>query len=150
MERRFCNHCGRLYEGERCSCRRDKPPKTKSKVRENFYESKAWRKMSYNIRIRDFNMDRLQLYFNKYKPENRIEKMLFDYLIDSNGAGRNFTGRIIVHHIKEIESDWQNRLNEDNLISLNFHTHEYIHQLYFDFKEDVQALLFKAVNADLP
>lgn len=148
MERKFCNHCGRLYT-DKCTCIKDKVKK-EYKTRENFYDRKEWRKLSLNVRIRDFNIDRLQLYFCKFKPEGNIEKQLYDFLMDTNNQPRSFDGRIVVHHIEPLEDDWKKRLQGDNLISLNYHTHEYVHQLYFNHKEAVQALLKKAVQAELP
>ena len=106
--------------------------------------------MSRFIRARDFNMDRLQLYFTKNKPENSVEKSLYDFCIDAYGNGREFDGYLLVHHVKEVDESWKDRLNERNLISLNHHIHEYIHLLYLHHKEEVQQLLFKAIKADLP
>ena len=96
-------------------------------------------------------MDRLQLYFQKCKPTNRIERRLYDFLIDVNGVPRQLDGRLMVHHIKELEKSWKERYNIDNLITLEHHTHEYVHQLYENGeREVVQELLQKAVNESLP
>lgn len=149
---KFCNHCGKLYDGDKCHCRdnlwerkdKDKKPKT------DFYQSKSWVSLSKYIRIRDYNMDRLQLYFTKYEAENETEKKLKDFLLDANGEVRKFDGRLQVHHIDELESNWSKRYDIDNLITLNFHTHEYVHQLYFSNEEKVKKLLKKAVKAQLP
>lgn len=145
--KRFCNHCGQLYEGDRCSCRKN----VKREYRHSdFYNTEAWAACSRFVRTRDYNKDRLQLYFINHVPDGKIEKQLYDFVMDADGMPRRFDGRNIVHHIQEVEMKWADRYKIDNLITLNYHTHEFVHQLYANGnREAVQALLTKAVTNEV-
>lgn len=144
---KFCNHCGRLYE-DKCICRKNIK---REYVHNNFYDSNGWKSCSRFVRVRDFNLDRLQMYFTKYKPENKTEQNIYNFVMDVNGNPRQFSKRLIVHHVKELESNFSERFNVDNLITLDNTVHEYIHKLYCSDEEDtVKALLFKAIKAELP
>ena len=144
---KFCNHCGRLYE-DKCSCKRDY--KKEYKGRPDFYDTKGWKTLSRYIRMRDYNLDRLQLYFQKFEPDNDIEKRIKDVIFDTNNMPRKYGSRLVVHHIYELDNNWNKRYEVDNLITLNYYVHEFIHQLYFENKEAVQKLLLKAVRSELP
>lgn len=146
---KFCNHCGRLYDGTRCSCRRDN---TKKLYHKSFYDSPAWRKLANYIRVRDYNMDRLSLFLSKKGlKEEGVYKLLHDYLIDAYGEIRRHSGAIVVHHIVPREENYSMQYDVDNLISLNTHVHEYVHQLYgTKHKEEVQNILREAVHETLP
>ncbi len=146
---KFCNHCGRLYDdrdGGKCNCRREKREYRHVK----FYDTPGWRALSRFVKTRDYLSDRLAMYFMKFEPVNDIERKLRDYLIDAQGQARQMDGVLIVHHILEREKEPGRAYDQDNLISLNYHTHEYVHQLYNTNKSTVQDLLFKAVRAELP
>lgn len=146
---KFCNHCGRLYDdrdGGKCSCRREKREYRHIK----FYDTPGWRALSRFIKTRDYLHDRLAMYFMKYEPANDVEKKLRDYLINAQGQARQMGGVLIVHHIIEREKEPGRAYDQENLITLEYHTHEYVHQLYNTNKTTVQDLLFKAVRAELP
>lgn len=148
---KFCNHCGRLYK-TKCVCQREK----KKENHNNFYSTSYWRQVSDSIKIRDFKLDRLQLFMQR--PElasisirnTKTYNLLHDYLIDVYGNARRFSGSLVVHHIIPIEDDYELRYTTDNLITLNYHTHEYVHQLYKQNKDEVQNILVEAVEANLP
>lgn len=149
---RFCNHCGKLlHDDEKCSCRDNSFEKREyKKPKTNFYQTKGWTSCSRFVRMRDYNMDRLQMYLRKYETANETEKAIKEFLIDATGEARKFDGRILVHHIEELEKAWDKRFDTDNLISLEYHVHEYIHKLYFTKEKEVKELLRKAVRAELP
>lgn len=150
--KRFCNHCGRLYEGKRCSCRRDSNNERSRKYHDSFYNSPAWVSLSRFIRIRDFNTDRLALYFRRVgRPTHGIGINIYDFVVDATtGEIRRFPGVLVVHHIVPREDDKNLQYTENNLITLNTHVHEYIHQLYGTNKEEVQNILREAVKTELP
>ena len=147
---KFCNHCHRLYDSEKgCSCKKEK----REYQHDNFYDTPAWRTLSRYIRTRDFNLDRLQLYFmRKGKQEqNKAYMSLYNFCIDANNQPRKFTGSLLVHHIVPREEEPKLAYKENNLITLNTHTHEYVHQLYTtENKQDVQTILKSAVRCILP
>ena len=147
--KKFCSRCGRLIEvGETCVCRKNVKRQYKKIP---FYESQAWRKLSSYVKIRDFMLDRLQMYFCKYKPANDIEKMVYGYVVDALGQPRKFSGALIAHHIVPREDNYSLQFVTDNLITVNYHVHEYIHMLYGQGKKEaVQELLRKCVHATLP
>lgn len=148
MIKRICNHCGRLYV-DKCICRQEK----RKYNRTSFYDTQAWRSLSKFIRIRDYNQDRLMLYFKKIgRPkESGIAQRLYDFVIDANGVER-FTGSLLVHHIVPREDDYALQYETTNLITLNNNVHEYVHQLYTNSsnKAVVQDILHSAVEASLP
>ena len=148
---RFCNRCGRLYDENKGKCQCQKNVKREYK-HNNFYDRPAWRKLSSYIRVRDFNMDRLALYLAKTgEKDDKTYKLLRDYLIDAYGNVRRLGGAIVVHHIVPREEAYDKQYDIDNLISLNTHTHEYVHQLYCtNHRDDVQRILRDAVQAVLP
>lgn len=146
---RFCNHCGRLYDerdGGRCTCQREK----REYKHASFYDGKGWRALSRFIRVRDFGQDRLAMYFTKFKPEGKLQQRLFDYLIDAQGNPRRLGGGLVVHHIVPREDDATIEYEADNLISLNTHTHEYVHALYGKNKNELEVFLRQVVKAPLP
>lgn len=144
---KFCNHCGRLYSGDKCSCRKEK----RIYAHDRFYDSPAWRTLSTAIRTRDYNLDRLQLYFvKKGRPESGVGIYLYDFLIDAYGTPRRLSGRLLVHHIIPREDNYSRQYDRDNLITLNYHTHEFVHKLYLKHKEEVQAILFDCLETSLP
>ena len=149
---KFCNHCHRLYEGDRCNCRRDTTAK-RNIYHKKFYDTPAWRSLSRYIRTRDYNMDRLCLYFSRRgRPESKVGVRLHDFLMDATtGQARAFPGVLLVHHIVPREEDYKRQYEIDNLITLNSTVHEYIHQLYgTPDKAEVQRILQDAVQATLP
>lgn len=153
---RFCNHCHKLYDERSGPCRcRSKQKRVYS--HDNFYDGKAWRALSNYIRMRDYNMDRLALYFflrtetpaDAFKTQG-VYKLLYDYLIDATGQMRRFPGGLVVHHIIPRKENYSLQYDINNLITLNTHTHEYIHQLYGQGKQaECEAILRAAVQADL-
>lgn len=152
---RFCSHCGRLYDENigKCSCRKNDKPKYK---KEGFYESVRWKKLAKFIKVRDLCLDRLALYLlrsDTVQNENENEsvyKMLHDYLIDVDGRIR-YEGKLICHHIVPREDDYNKQWQADNLITVNFFAHEFIHLLYLrGKKKEVQQILVNAVQATLP
>lgn len=144
MVSKICNHCGRLFVGKRCSCRRDKL--RSAEYHNSFYDTPVWRRLSRQVRVRDFKCDRLKLYFQKYgKPSGKAGGILFAYVM------MNRTGRLTVHHIVPRDDDKSLRYVEDNLITLSSDVHEMVHNLYdTGFKEEVQSLLRQAVASPLP
>lgn len=153
---RFCNHCGRLYDENlgRCSCRTKEKRKYKH---ESFYDSLRWKRLSKMIKVRDFCTDRLALYLSRSETpqesdeDAKVYKLLHDYLIDAYGEIRYITGHLICHHIVEREENYSLQYESNNLITLEFHTHEYVHQLYSLGKQtQVQCILRHAVQAVLP
>lgn len=162
---RYCNHCHKLYDERtgKCPCRKT----VRSPYRHSdFYDGKHWRALSNYIRIRDYDMDRLALYFfrnnffniGEFRTETPVDafnrsgvyKLLYDYLIDATGQMRALGGGLVVHHITPRKENYSLQYDPDNLITLNTHTHEYIHQLYDHGKqEEVERLLREAVKANL-
>ena len=145
---KFCNHCGRLYSGTRCSCRKNEKRIYKH---DSFYNSKHWVQLSKFIKSRDYLQDRLVMYFMKTgKPENILWQHVYNYVIDATEQPR-FTGeRLIVHHIVPREDDYSKQYSVDNLITVSNSVHEYIHALYIGNKDSIQQLLSKAVAEELP
>lgn len=154
MIKKICNRCGRLYENI-CPCRKD----TKREyMHDTFYDTGHWKAISRTVKQRDFYSDRLALYLIRSDmPQNANEneytyKLLHGYLIDATGEERHMNkGRLLVHHIVSKEEDSSLQYVLDNMITLNFYAHEFIHQLYkTPNKEDVQTILRNAVAATLP
>ena len=153
---RFCNHCGRLYDENkgRCSCR----AKVKRQYKHNeFYDTQQWRAVSRAVRVRDFNLDRLSMFCSKIGSErckyDETYKLLYCFLIDAYGVDRTHStgSALLVHHIVPRNECYAKQYDMDNLISLEYHTHEYIHQLYnTKHKEQVQKILLEAVQTVLP
>ena len=148
--KRICNHCGRLYDGPKCGCRVKREAGTK--YHNSFYDSTAWKAVSRFVRVRDFNMDRLALYFRRIgRPEHGVGVRIYDYVIDaSTGEIRRLPGGLVVHHIIPRDEDSSKQYDTDNLISLNSSVHEFIHKLYNTDKEAVQNILREAVKTVLP
>ena len=153
MIKKICNYCGKVYI-DKCPCRKHKEKRKYS--HDNFYDTKAWRRVADTVRERDYYMDRLALYFLKKKPTDATEdtgtyKTLHTFLIDAYGNVRRHGGALLVHHIIPREEQPEKQYDINNLISLNFHTHEFIHQLYNTCRRDeVIAILQAAVEATLP
>ena len=115
--------------------------------------------LSKMIRVRDYCSDRLSMYlFRSEMPQDVSEdavtyKLLHDFLIDVTGNERRFSdrflsNRLICHHIVPRQDDYSLQYDADNLITLSFHTHEYVHQLYAHGRKDkVQTILRNAVRA---
>ena len=147
---KFCNHCHRLYDASKgCSCKREK----REYKHNNFYDTPAWRSLSRYIRVRDFNLDRLQLYFMKIgkQEQNKVYMSLYDFCISADNQPRQLAGALLVHHIVPREENYKLQYNQDNLITVNTHTHEFIHQLYANGKKkEVQEILTDAVHTVLP
>lgn len=153
MSKKFCNHCGRLYE-TKCTCRKEK----RNYKHINFYDSTAWRSLSNFIRTRDYDLCRLAFYMQKhpYNPEtcSGVYKLLYDYLIDAYGQIRSHGGginnKLIVHHIVPREDDYSLQYVAENLITLDYHTHEFIHQLYnTKHKKEVQQILKDVIAEEM-
>lgn len=147
--KKICNHCGRIYSGTKCSCR----VKEKTGYHNSFYDSKAWRSVSRFVRMRDFNTDRLALYFRRVgRPESGVGINIYDYIMDAvTGEIRSLSGALLVHHIIPRDEDASLWYTVDNLITVNSSVHEYIHKLYkTNNKEDVQNILREAVKTILP
>lgn len=51
-----------------------------------------------------------------------------------------------VHHIKEINKNWNHRLDENNLFPTSDSNHNIIHKLYKKNKEKTQKLLFELLE----
>lgn len=152
---RFCVRCGKIIYGDKCNCKKDfellPKPKRDNKYHDSFYDSTYWKKLRDSIKKRDYNMDRLQLYFAKTgRPDGGILQTLYDYCIDAYGNPRRFDGRLLVHHIIPRDDNTDLQYEKDNLITLNYHIHEFLHQLYITNKEEIQDTLIKAVQAVLP
>ena len=148
MIKRICNHCGKVYSGDRCSCKREK----RVYARNSFYDSPAWRSLSRYIRMRDYEQDRLCMYLIKIgRPSDIcVLQKLYDYCIDASGLPRYRGDRLIAHHIVPREDNYSLQYTIDNLITVGNSVHEYIHQLYAHEKESVQKILTAAVEASLP
>ena len=152
-EKRFCNRCGKLLNiGEKCTCKLDVKLVNKDNSYHNtFYDSLSWRKLREAVKQRDYNQDRLQLYFvKKGRPEAGVIQQLYDFCIDAYGTPRRFNGRLLVHHIVPREDNYNLQYEKDNLISLNYYVHEYVHELYRNNKTVIQNLLHSAVAETLP
>ena len=151
---RFCIRCGRLIYGDSCTCKKDfqlLPKKYNNSYHDSFYDSGYWKKIRDSIKKRDFNMDRLQLYFAKTgRPDAGPLQTLYDFCIDAYGNPRRFAGRLLVHHIVPRDDDVSLQYELSNLITLNYHVHEFVHQLYISNKKEIQDALSKAVQATLP
>lgn len=168
MIKRICNRCGRLYNAEEgCNCnatkraiaeRRKLYDKTK---RDSWYNSKGWRALSRMVRARDYNTDRLSLFFihsrlveyelavNPFKDKGWYKVLADHFTAESCGIKR--AGElIVVHHIIPREDDKNRWYDTDNLISIYSSTHELIHSLYnTKDKKEVQTFLLAVVQADL-
>lgn len=158
--KKFCSKCGRLYDDSngQCSCRK----KIQKNIKRNyehdtFYSNVRWKHLSQQIKTRDFYTDRLALYLiksnlpQKRNEDEKVYKLLHDYLIDVYGQKRRLSDRLICHHIIPREEDASKEYVWNNLITVSNDTHEYIHQLYATGKEQqVQQILHNAVDAMLP
>ena len=102
--KKFCNRCGRLIEADEvCVCRKN----VKREYRHiDFYDGKAWRKLSSYIKVRDYMQDRVQLYFGKYQPVGDIEQIIYGYVMDAYGQPRRFGNKLITHHIVPREDNY--------------------------------------------
>lgn len=151
---KFCNHCGKIFYGERCSCQKN----VKRKQYDNsFYHGKHWIQLSKFIKSRDYLQDRLVMYFRKIYsrnttiPENEITRRLYYYCITPEGNARFYNDKLIVHHIIPRDEDASKQYDINNLITVSNNIHEYLHQLYKSgYKEEVQKLLQAAVEEMLP
>lgn len=111
----ICSECGReIPKGEKCSvCTREKYKiynKSKRDLKSTiFYNSSEWK------RLRDY-------VYRKYS--NLCLKCLIkdNKIIKAN----------VVHHILSIETNWEKRLLEDNLITLCHTCHNRIHSGKYD------------------
>ncbi|MDU1413452.1 MAG: HNH endonuclease [Clostridium sp.] len=111
--KKMCDECTLKYGTmERERYRRYKE-KRKDSVEQSFYNSTPWLKKRDMIKDRDNNL--CLICFLKYKL---------------------FISCDCVHHITELKEDWEQRLDEDNLICLCAKCHKEVHKLYIKSLKD--------------
>ena len=147
MVKKICNHCGKIYVGKECECRKKNKKYTNTK---NYYNTPRWKRLSKFIRERDYNQDRLAMYLSAVNVDDNEIKKLKEFLVLPGNIPRMFDGLIIVHHIIPVDEDESLMYEPSNLISLKKDTHEYIHKLYkTKNKKKIQELLRNAVKFGL-
>lgn len=159
MIKRICNHCGKIYTAERptdkCPCQKQRRT-TYTQHHKEFYDSIHWKALAKEIKARDLYTDRLALYINSQNSPvfdfylTGGINILINYLKTPTGKYEANKGILIVHHIQPINEEPELRYKKENLITLNKHTHEWVHQIYkTKEKEALQKLLQNAVDATL-
>lgn len=148
MVKRICNHCGKLFSGKRCPCRGGASRHVERQYHNSFYDSPVWRKLSRQVRVRDYNCDRLRLWFVKHgRPADRAGSLLYSLAMTQPMSGVP----LLVHHIVPRDEDASLQYTEANLITLSSAVHELVHSLYdCGLKAEVQALLTTVVASPLP
>lgn len=120
---RYCEEHQVEAERERVESNRFYDKHIRDKRAEAFYKSRAW------VRTREYVLD-------KY---NHID--LYDYYINQRIARAN-----TVHHILELNEDWDRRLDIGNLFPLSSANHNVIDGLYRKNKKAAQKLLFQLIE----
>lgn len=170
-QKKFCDRCGRLYTGKKCTCKTDMPKKKRqynNKTHDTFYDGTYWKALRNAVRVRDFNTDRMALCCAKYGSVDQLinlqnydpltafdmrnaYNLIHDLVIDESGQPKQNTGRLLVHHIKTRFECPDRQYDMDNLITLGNDTHEFVHMIYNTHrKEALQTLLLAVVQAQLP
>ena len=95
-----CQYCGQIHDkGFKCG---KKPIFNYDGKTAAFRNTKAWQHKREQIRMRDYNLCRLSLYYEK----------------------RIVCNDLSVHHIEPLSEAWEKRLENDNLITLSAAWHE--------------------------
>ncbi len=94
-----CPWCGRIHE-KRFDCGK-RPVHSKFSAQNAFRSTKAWQRKRAWIRARDMNLCRWCLHEGKIEYNN-----------------------LSVHHIEPLEEAWEERLEDENLITLCSNCHE--------------------------
>lgn len=132
---KLCSYCNSKHEyGNKCKngcmdkIKRERSREYDKNVRNsqdnikyvNFYNSSSWKRMTEHIK-RKYNGLCLMCLLREDK----------------------ITTCDVVHHIKEIKSNWEDRLREDNLITLCHSCHNSLHNNY---TEDKVIMLYGLVK----
>lgn len=120
---RFCKDHQHEAEIQKAKANRYYDQHIRDKKAEAFYKSKAW------VRTREYVLD-------KY---NHID--LYDYYINQRITKAN-----TVHHIIELNEDWDRRLDIGNLFPLSSANHNVIDGYYRKDKKAAQKLLFQLIE----
>ncbi len=123
-----CSRCGkRLPQGTSCGClkqrHREYDRYSRDRKSKDFYNSREWLKKRADVMEIDDGID------------------VYVYMT---------TGEIVladtVHHIIPLRDDWEKRLDETNLMSLNHDTHSIIEQQYKKNKPEMIKKLQKMLT----
>lgn len=131
---KICSRCGRrVPEGTTCECqlrRRAESNKhydryQRDRKSTDFYRSPEWQLTRQRVLRLDHNLD------------------VYQYVVN---------GRVMVadtvHHIVPLKSDWNRRLDVNNLMSLHHDTHSMIEREYITQGERIMAQMLHKVLAE--
>ena len=126
-----CKYCGRVHDSRQiCPQKQGATARKHSKKKgtdvDKFHASNRWKEKSLYIRERDHYMC-LACFFNL------------------DGKGRRITsGGLSVHHIVPIVESWEQRTNDENLITLCFEHHKQAEEGELDRKKLLEAVKIAA------
>lgn len=144
---KICPKCGRkLKVGETCPCILAKRQEHFDQVR------KKWRQNYYRNRIRTEESQYLHSFYGSQKWKD-----LRDYVMNLYGNVDLYALAVhheiipadVVHHIKTIREDWDDRLDSMNLIPVSYQSHDEIHTIYDssdNAKKELQEKLFRILR----
>lgn len=134
-----CSYCGRIHDSK-CVCKQ-KGEKVKERQSQrtlnnkkvyDFHRSQKWKEKSITIRERD-NYCCQVCVRGLHNPDRQYE-----------------TDNISVHHIVPIAEDWDNRLDDSNLISLCSKHHEMAERGEINRKELLRIVEEQESKLDCP
>lgn len=117
-----CSNCDKFYQKSRSRYNKNYDIKRDSRYKV-FYNSMEWRGK------RDYILTR-------YKYIDLYEYYINNRLVQAN----------TIHHIIEVREDWEERLDDYNLIPVSSSTHDKIHDLYRTDRKGTQAMLRKLLE----
>lgn len=118
-----CNECQTRYEKDKRFRNKEYDTHRRNKKSEAFYNSPEWETLR-------------EIILGKYKNLD-----LYDYFIN-----KKITYANTVHHIIELNEDWNRRLDPLNLFPLSDKNHKKIHGMYKKNKKVTQRLLFDLLS----
>lgn len=118
-----CDECQVRYEIDRARRDKEYDLSKRNKRSEAFYNSPEWESLREYI-------------LNKYKNLD-----LYDYFIN-----KKITYANTIHHVLELNEDWNRRLDSTNLFPLSDKNHNKIHGMYKRNKNKTQRLLFDLIE----
>lgn len=134
-----CSYCGRIHDGKYVCKQKEQKIRERQSMRSaknkkvyDFHRSHKWKEKSVTIRKRD-NYCCQVCVRGLHNPDRQYE-----------------TDNISVHHIVPIAEDWDNRLDDSNLISLCSKHHEMAERGEINRKELLRMVEEQESKLDCP
>lgn len=134
-----CSYCGRIHDSKYVCKQKEQKIRERQSMRSaknkkvyDFHRSHKWKEKSATIRERD-NYCCQVCVRGLHNPDRQYE-----------------TDNISVHHIVPIAEDWDNRLDDSNLISLCFKHHEMAERGEINRKELLRIVEEQESKLDCP